>query len=79
MYQYNRNPLLDEMKNSTQKTWEVRYIYYDARINSFYVPVEYQCRDDNTKRATADGAKAHGNRIEVTGLDCQNVATILCE
>jgi hypothetical protein len=49
VYQYNRNPLRDKTKNSMQKTWEVRYIYCDARIKSFYVPVEYQCRGGNTK------------------------------
>jgi hypothetical protein len=78
--QYNRNPLRDKMKNSMQKTWEIRHIYYDARIKSFYVPVEYQCRDDNTKRVTADGTKTRVNRIEVICAgDCQTVATILCE
>ena len=53
------------MKNSMQKTWEAHYIYCDARIKSFYVHVEYQCRDDDTKHATADGTKARGNRTEV--------------
>jgi len=67
VYQYNRNSLRDKMKYSAQKTWVVRCIYYDARINSLYVPVEYQCRDDNTKLVTADGAKTRGNRSEVIG------------
>lgn len=67
MYQYNRNPLRDKMRNYTQKTWVVHCIYSDARIKSFYVPVEYQCRDDNTKLITADGANARGNRREAIG------------
>jgi len=40
-----------------QKTWKVYYIYYDARIKIFYAPVEYQCRDYNTKSVTAAGTK----------------------
>jgi hypothetical protein len=67
------------MKNSMQKTWEVHYIYYDAKIKS-YVPVEYQCTDDDTKSVTADGTKSRGNRIEVIGTrDCQIATTIPCE
>jgi hypothetical protein len=57
VYQYNRNPLRDKKKNSTQKTWVVLCIYYDAKMK-FYVPVEYQFIDDSTKNCNSRRRKS---------------------